>query len=41
MRFLNHTDIKTTMHYLNIDDDSEVLIDALWLDNYQLLIWYR
>jgi integrase len=29
MRFLNHTDIKTTMHYLNIDDDSEVLIDAL------------
>jgi len=29
MRFLNHTDIKTTMHYLNIEDDTDVLIDAL------------
>ncbi len=28
-KFLNHTDIKTTMHYLNIEDDIEVLIDAL------------
>ncbi len=28
-KFLNHTDIKTTMHYLNVEDDTEVLIDAL------------
>ncbi len=28
-KFLNHTDIKTTMHYLNIEEDTEVLIDAL------------
>jgi len=28
-KFLNHTDIKTTMHYLNVDDDTEVMIDAL------------
>lgn len=28
-KFLNHTDIKTTMHYLNIEDDTEVLVDAL------------
>ena len=28
-KFLNHTDIKTTFKYLNIDDDTEVLVDAL------------
>ena len=28
-KFLNHTDIKTTMHYLNVEDDTEVLVDAL------------
>ncbi len=28
-KFLNHTDIKTTMHYLNVEDDTEVMIDAL------------
>ncbi|MDD2790341.1 MAG: hypothetical protein PHU40_06675 [Sulfurimonas sp.] len=24
-KFLNHTDIKTTMKYLNIDDDMEII----------------
>ena len=28
-KFLNHTDIKTTMIYLNIEDDTEVMVDAL------------
>ena len=29
MKFLNHTDVKTTMKYLNITDDIEVMTDAL------------
>jgi len=28
-KFLNHTDIKTTMHYLNVEDDTEVMVDVL------------
>ena len=28
-KFLNHTDIKTTMYYLNVDDDTEVMVDVL------------
>jgi hypothetical protein len=28
-KFLNHTDIKTTRDYFNVEDDREVLVDAL------------